>query len=39
MEQEKGNTPSRKGKHLNRNERILMEGLLKAGIAKAEISR
>ncbi|VGO20659.1 hypothetical protein SCARR_02725 [Pontiella sulfatireligans] len=24
MEQKKGNTPSRKGKHLNRNERIIM---------------
>lgn len=32
MEQEKDNTPSRKGKHLNRNERILIEGFLKAGM-------
>jgi IS30 family transposase len=39
MEQEKGNTASRKGKHLNRNERILMEGFLKARMAKSEIAR
>ncbi len=31
MEQAKGSTPSRKGKHLNRNERILIEGFLRAG--------
>ena len=31
MEQEKDNTSSRKGKHLIRNERILIEGFLKAG--------
>lgn len=38
MEQKKGNTPSRKGKHLNRNERILIEGFLKAGMAEAELA-
>lgn len=31
MEQEKGSTKTRKGKHLNRNERILIEGFLRAG--------
>ena len=31
MEQRKNSTPSRKGKYLNRNERILIEGFLKAG--------
>ena len=30
MEHGKGNNSSRKGKHLNRNERILIEGFLKA---------
>ncbi len=39
MEQEKGNTPSRKGKHLNRNERILIEGFLKSDMAESEIAR
>ncbi len=39
MEQENGNIPSRKGKHLNRNERILIEGLLKAGITQSDIAR
>lgn len=39
MEQKKGSTPSRKGKHLNRNERILIEGFLKAGMAEPEIAR
>jgi IS30 family transposase len=38
MEQKKGNTPLRKGKHLNRNERILIEGFLKAGMTKPEIA-
>jgi len=38
MEQEKGNTPSRKGKHLNRNERILIEGFLTAGMSESEIA-
>lgn len=38
MEQQKGNTPSRKGKHLNRNERILIEGFLKAGMDESEIA-
>lgn len=36
MEQNKGNTPDRKGKHLNRNERILIEGFLKAGMEESE---
>ena len=31
MEQRKGSTQTRKGKHLNRNERILIEGFLRAG--------
>ena len=31
MEQGKGSTRIRKGKHLNRNERILIEGFLRAG--------
>ena len=31
MEQGKGITRTRKGKHLNRNERILIEGFLRAG--------
>lgn len=39
MEQEKGNTPVRKGKHLNRNERILIEGYLKAGMKESQIAR
>jgi len=39
MKQEKGNTHTRKGKHLNRNERILIEGLLKAGMTKSDIAR
>ena len=38
MEQTKDNTPSRKGKHLNRNERILIEGFLKAGMNASEIA-
>jgi len=39
MEQEKGNTASRKGKYLNRNERILIEGFLKAGMNKSDVAR
>ncbi len=31
MEQGKDITRTRKGKHLNRNERILIEGFLRAG--------
>ena len=31
MEQRESSTPSCKGKYLNRNERILMEGFLEAG--------
>ncbi len=38
MEQERGNTASRKGKHLNRNERVLMEGFLRAGMTRSEIA-
>jgi IS30 family transposase len=38
MEQNKSNTPLRKGKHLNRNERILIEGFLKAGMTESEIA-
>jgi len=39
MEQGKGSTPSRKRKHLNRNERILIEGFLRFGMAKSDIAR
>lgn len=39
MEQNNGITPSRKGKHLNWNERILIEGFLKAGLLESEIAR
>ena len=39
MEQEKDNTTSRKGKHLNRNERFLIEGFLKAGIEVQRIAQ
>ncbi|MEN7974153.1 MAG: IS30 family transposase [Verrucomicrobiota bacterium] len=39
MEQNEGNTPDRKGKHLKRNERILIEGFLKAGMAESNIAR
>jgi IS30 family transposase len=38
MEQNEGITPHRKGKHLNRNERILIEGFLKAGMEESEIA-
>ncbi len=38
MEQERSNTALRKGKHLNRNERILMEGFLRAGMTRSEIA-
>ncbi len=38
MEQERSNTASRKGKHLSRNERILMEGFLRAGMTRSEIA-
>lgn len=38
MEQPKDTTTSRKGKHLNRNERILIEKLLKAGWSKPRIA-
>ena len=39
MEQGKGTTASRRGKHLNHTERILIEKLLKAGLGKTEIAR
>ncbi len=39
MEQQKGTTTSRKGKHLNYNERIVIEKLLKAGLSKAQIAQ
>lgn len=39
MERGKGTTASRKGKHLNHTERILIEKLLKAGLGKTEIAR
>jgi len=38
MEQGKGSTHSRKGKHLNRNERFLMEGFLRAGRSRLWIA-
>ena len=38
MEQKNGFTPSRKGKHLNWNERILIEGFLKAGLLEVQIA-
>jgi len=39
MEQENANTPVRKGKHLNWNERILIEGFLKAGMEESCIAK
>ena len=39
MEQGEGATASRKGKHLNHTERVLIEKLLKAGLDKAQIAR
>jgi len=38
MEQQKANTQARKGKHLNWNERILIEGFLKAKMTRLWIS-
>ena len=38
MEQNNGSTPSRKGKHLSWNERILIEGFLKAGLLEPNIA-
>ena len=38
MEQQKGNTQARKGKHLNWNERILIEGFLKAKMTRLWIA-
>lgn len=37
MEQNESNSPTRKGKHVNRNERILIESLLTTGMAEFEI--
>ena len=39
MERKNGVTPSRKGKHLNWNERILIEGFLTAGLLDSKIAR
>ena len=39
MEQEKGTTQARKGKHLNWNERILIEGFLRFSMAEPDIAR
>ena len=39
MEQKKANTQTRKGKYLNWNERILIEGLLKAGMSESDIAK
>lgn len=38
MEQQQGSTSARKGKHMNRDERIQIEGLSKAGHAPAQIA-
>jgi len=39
MERQKGTTTSRKGKHLNYNERIVIEKLLKAGLSKVQVAK
>ncbi len=39
MEQQKANTQARKGKHLNWNERILIEGFLKAKMSRGWITK
>lgn len=39
MEQQKDSTPAHKGKHLNFNERILIEGFRKAGMSELDIAR
>ena len=39
MEQGKGSTQTRKGKYLNWNERILIEGFLKAGMSESNIAK
>jgi len=39
MEQQKSSIPTRKGKHLNFNERILIEGFRKAGMSESDIAR
>jgi len=38
MEQQNANTPTRKGKHLNFNERILIEGFRKVGMSDSNIA-
>ncbi len=39
MEQGKDGTQTRKGKYLNWNERILIEGFLKAGMSESNIAK
>ena len=39
MEQGKGSTQTRKGKYLNWNERVLIEGFLKAGMSESNIAK
>jgi len=39
MEQQEATKPSRKGNHITYNERILIEGFLKAGMSKLHISK
>ncbi len=39
MEQEKDSIQTRKGKYLNWNERILIEGFLKAGMSESNIAK
>ena len=39
MKQEKDNIDARKGKHLDRNDRILIENLLKSEMTKSDIAR
>ena len=39
MEHEKGSTPTRKGKYLNWNDRILIEGFLKVGMSQSTIAK
>jgi IS30 family transposase len=39
MEQDQGSTQTRKGKYLNWNERILIEGFLKAGMSESNIAK
>ncbi|MEI6892164.1 MAG: hypothetical protein V5783_08340 [Pontiella sp.] len=39
MEQGKDSTQTRKGKYLNWNERILIEGFLRAGMSESNIAK